>query len=112
MGRLGRVTAGGPLLLGARWDELERYGSGGRVQGAWWWCQGWVAEGRKGWLVVYPGVREKEASAGGGWRRGGWTVAGQQVGGLAAIRRAAFAYPGVREKDGESGGCSPAGCGV
>ena len=29
--------------------------------------RGVVAEVRKGWLVVYPGVREKEARAGGGW---------------------------------------------
>ena len=47
-GTFGRVRWWVPLLLGARWDELERYGSGGRVQGAWWWCQGWVAEVRKG----------------------------------------------------------------
>ena len=47
-GTFSRVRWWVPLLLGARWDELERYGSGGRVQGAWWWCQGWVAEVRKG----------------------------------------------------------------
>lgn len=66
VGRLGRVTAGVPLLLGARWDELERYGSGGRVQVAWWWCQGWVAEVRKGWLVFgLPPGKEKGAGCGG-----------------------------------------------
>ena len=47
VGGLAALRGGTPLLLGARWDEVERYGSGGRVQGAWW-CQGWVAEGRKG----------------------------------------------------------------
>ena len=68
MGRLGRVTGRGvPLLLGARWDELERYGSGGRVQGAWWWCQGWVAEVRKGWLVGGLPRGKGEGSERGRW---------------------------------------------
>ena len=75
-GTFGRARRGAPPLLGARWDELERYGSGGRVQGAWWWCQGWVAEGRKGWLVFgLPPGKEKGAGC------GRWLVWSVRVGG-------------------------------
>ena len=49
-----------------------------------------------GKLESWRGVAGEMASAGGGWRWSGWTVAGQETrGGGGAV------YPGVREKDGE-----------
>lgn len=71
--------------------ELQEVGRLAALRG------GSPAAGGVCWVVhslglVYPGVREKEASAGGSWcGRCGWVVAGQEVvlqgvGGLAALR--------------------------